>query len=87
MTLLEYVTIPGCTDCRRFEALLERVVPDFPGVEVRQVAGETRRGMTISVERGALRFPVIVLDDRVIAVESITESDLRTALSAARDRP
>lgn len=84
--LLEFVTIPGCADCRRFERLLERVMPDFPEIEVREVAGETSRGMAISVERGALRFPVIVLDDEVIAIESITESDLRTALSVRRDR-
>lgn len=83
--LLEFVTIPGCADCRRFELLLERVMPDFPEVEVREVAGETSRGMAISVERGVLRFPVIVLDDEIIAIESMAESDLRAVLSARRD--
>lgn len=82
--LLEFVTIPGCADCRRFQQLLERVTPDFPEVEVREVAGETSRGMAISVERGVLHFPVIVLDDEIIAIESIAESDLRTALSVRR---
>ena len=84
-TVLEYVTIPGCADCRRFEELVERVIPDFPGVEVREVAAETPRGMAISVERGMLRFPVIVLDDEVIAVESIGEAALRSTLAARRD--
>lgn len=82
--LLEYVTIPGCVDCREFEGLLERVMPDFPEVEVREVAGETPRGMAISVERGVLRFPVIVIDDEIIAIESIAESDLRSVLSMRR---
>lgn len=82
--LLEFVTIPGCADCREFERLLEKVMPDFPEVEVREVAGETARGMAISVERGVLRFPVIVLDDEIIAIESIAESDLRSALSMKR---
>ena len=86
--LLEFVTVPGCADCRRFEQLLARVTPDFPEVEVREVPGETARGMAISVTRGVLRFPVIVLDDEIIAIESIAESDLRSALAAAgRDRP
>lgn len=84
-TVLEYVTIPGCADCRRFEELVEHVIPDFPGVEVREVAAETPRGMAISVERGMLRFPVIVLDDEVIAVESIGEAALRSTLAARRD--
>lgn len=84
-TVLEYVTIPGCADCRRFEELVERVIPDFPGVEVREVAADTPRGMAISVERGMLRFPVIVLDDDVIAVESIGEAALRSTLAARRD--
>lgn len=85
--LLEYVTMPGCADCREFERLLARVLPDFPEVEVREVLGETARGMAISVQRGVLRFPVIVLDDEIVAIESIAESDLRSALAAGRDRP
>lgn len=84
--LLEYVTIPGCADCRAFERLLERILPEFPEVEVREVAGETPRGMAISVERGVLRFPVIVFDDEVIAVESIAEADLRAVFAARRAR-
>lgn len=83
--LLEYVTIPGCRDCLRFEELLERVIPDFPEVDVREVAADTLRGMAISVERGMLRFPVIVLDDEVIAVEAIGEVALRSTLTARRD--
>lgn len=83
--LLEYVTIPGCGDCRRFEELLERVIPDFPEVQVHEVTADTPRGMAISVERGVLRFPVIVLDDEVIAVESIGEAALRSTLAARRD--
>lgn len=80
--LLEYVTIPACADCHDFEQLLQRVVPDFPMVEVREVGAATARGMAISVERGVLRFPVILLDDEIIAIESISELDLRSALSA-----
>ena len=78
--LLEYVTSPGCADCRRFEELLLRVQPDFPSLEVREVAGETSRGLEVSVGRGVLRFPIIVLDDEIIGIESITEDALRYAL-------
>lgn len=78
--LLEYVTTPGCADCRRFEELLEHLQPDFPGLEVREVAGESERGLLISVGRGVLRFPIIVLDDEVIGIEAISEEALRQAL-------
>jgi glutaredoxin len=64
--LLEYVTNHGCSDCRHFEALLARIQPDFPTVEVREVAGESARRPEISVGRGVLRFPIIVLDDEII---------------------
>lgn len=84
--ILEYVTIPGCSDCSTFEQLLGRVLPDYPEVETRAVAGETPRGLAISVERGVLRFPVIVLDDEVIAIESIAESELRSVLDSRLDR-
>lgn len=85
-SVLEYVTIPACADCRRFEETLERVRPDFPEIDVRVVAADTPRGMAISVERGVLRFPVIVLDDEIIAIESIEEPLLRATLAARHDR-
>lgn len=78
--LLEYITSPGCSDCRQFEELLARVQPDFPSLEVREVAGETPRGLEVSVGRGILRFPIIVLDDEIIGIEAMTEDALRRAL-------
>ena len=78
--LLEYITRPGCADCRRFEELLARVQPDFPSLEVREVAGESERGLQISIGRGVLRFPIIVLDDEIIGIETIAEEALRRAL-------
>lgn len=79
--LLEYVTSSGCTDCRAFEALVARVTPDFPTVEVRAVLADSARGTALSVGRGILRFPVIVLDDEIVAIESIAEGELRAALA------
>jgi len=80
-SLLEYVTSPGCADCRAFEALVARVLPDFPTVEVRAVAADSVRGIALSLGRGILRFPVIVLDDEILAIESIAEADLRATLA------
>ena len=82
--ILEYVSTSGCSDCRAFERLLERVHPDYPTVEMRAVAADSTRGMVLSIGRGIMRFPVIVFDDKVIAVESISEKDLRSVLE--RDR-
>ena len=78
--LLEYVSSPGCSDCRSFEVLVSRVAPDYPAIEVRAVPADSPRGIAISLGRGILRFPVIVLDDELLAIESIAESDLRVAL-------
>lgn len=78
--LLEYVTTPFCRDCLRFETLLREVRTDFPALAVRAVAADSARGRELSLERGIMRFPVIVLDGDVIAVESISEEDLRRHL-------
>lgn len=75
--LLEYVTLPFCRDCVRFEALLGRVWPEFPALEVRAVPAGSPRGRELSVEQGIMRFPVIVLGGDVIAIETISEDDLR----------
>ena len=53
-------------------------------MEVRAIAADSTRGMALSIGRGILRFPIIVLDDEVVAVESISEEELRSALG--RDR-
>ena len=79
--VLEYVTTHGCSDCAAFETLLAKVTADQPGIEVREVTADAPRGIELSLGRGILRFPVIVIDDEVIAVERITESELRAALS------
>ena len=80
--LLEYVTSQGCPDCRAFETLVDRVGADYPTVEVRAVAADSVRGIALSLGRGILRFPIIVLDDEVLAIESIAETDLRAALAS-----
>lgn len=81
--LLEYVTMPNCRDCRRLEALLAQVIPDYPGVEVREVLADSARGRQASLDKGVLRFPVVLLDDEIIAIERIAESDLRWFLDQA----
>ncbi len=37
--LLEFITSPGCADCRRFEVLFSRIQPDFPSLEARKTYG------------------------------------------------
>ncbi len=83
--LLEYVSLPNCADCVRFERTLANIASDFPGVDAREVPADTVRGRELSIARGVLRFPVIVLDGDVIAVESISEQELRRFL-AGRSR-
>jgi hypothetical protein len=85
-SLLEYVRSQGCRDCLVFELLIERVAPDYPDLRVQAVRADSARGLELSLGRGVLRFPVIVLDDEVLAVESITEADLRAALAPRRAR-
>lgn len=82
--LLEYVSTTGCADCRAFEALITRVGPDYPAVEVRAVVADSARGLALSMERGMLRFPIIVLDDVVVGVESMSEAALRSLLGPDR---
>jgi thiol-disulfide isomerase/thioredoxin len=82
--VLEYVSSSGCSDCLAFERLLDHVRPDYPDVEVRAVAADSTRGIDLSIGRGILRFPIIAFDDVVVAVESITEADLRAVLGHDR---
>lgn len=81
--LLEYVTLPFCRDCLRFEAQVGEMAGDYPELRLRAVPAESERGRRLSVDRGVMRFPVIVLDGEVIATESISDGDLRRHLDRA----
>lgn len=85
MPLLEYVTLPYCRDCLRFEALLVRIRRDYPALQARAVSADSVRGRELSLEQGIMRFPVIVLGGGVIAVESISEADLRWHLERGQE--
>ncbi|MDA8201222.1 MAG: hypothetical protein M0Z49_00370 [Chloroflexi bacterium] len=80
---LEYVVTEGCSDCVTFEALWAHLRPDYPEVTSALVPADSPRGIALSVGRGIMRFPIIVLDDRVVGIERIDEAGLRAAL---RDR-
>lgn len=77
------MTLAFCRDCVTFEALLAQVEVDYPDLRVRAVPAESARGRKLSVEQGILRFPVIVLGGEVIAIESISEEQLRRHLDRA----
>lgn len=82
-SLLEYVTLPFCRDCSRFEALLGKLRYEFPALEARAVPADSPRGRQLSLEQGILRFPVIALGGDIIAIETISEADLRRRLERA----
>lgn len=80
---LEYVVTEGCRDCVALEALWAHVRADFPEVTSARVPADSPRGIALSLERGIMRFPILVLDDRVVGIERIDEADLRGALTRA----
>ena len=88
MARLEYVVTEGCSDCVAFEALWACLRPDYPDVTSVMVPAGSPRGIALSVQRGIMRFPIIVLDDRVVGIERIDEAELRDALTTrAEARP
>lgn len=75
--------MPNCRDCSRLERVLGAVRDDYPGVEIREVRADSERGRQASLEQGVLRFPVVLLNREIIAIESIGEDDLRWFLNQA----
>lgn len=77
--------LPHCRDCLRFELILDSVRKDFPALEAKAVPADSARGRELSLEQGIMRFPVIVLGGGVIAVESMSEADLRWHLQRGQE--
>ena len=85
---LECVVTEGCNDCVAFEILWARLRHDYPEVTSAMVPADSPRGIALSVQRGIMRFPIIVLDDRVVGIEEIDEAGLHAALTnRAEARP
>lgn len=82
-THLEYVTMPNCRDCSRLEHQLSAIRRDYPGVEITEVRADSERGRRASIEQGVLRFPVVLLNEEIVAIESIDDDDLRRLLNQA----
>jgi len=81
--LLEYVTIPNCRDCTRLERQLSTIRGHYPDLAIVEVAGDSDRGRQASIEQGVLRFPVVLLNGEIVAIESIDDGDLRRLLDRA----
>ena len=81
--LLEIFIAPeGCPGCGRAQQLIKQVVPEYPGVEVREIhiADAPER----VVDYGVFSTPFIVIDGDVAFVGVPRESDLRRRLEQAR---
>ena len=79
--LIEIFVAPeGCPSCGKAQRLVQQVVPDYPGVEVREI--HILDAPDRVVEYGVFSTPFIVIDGKVEFVGLPKESDLRDRLSA-----
>ncbi len=81
--LIEIFVAPeGCPGCGKAQRLVGQVVPDFPGVEVREV--HIMDAPERVVAYGVFSTPFIVIDGTVAFVGVPREKDLRERLAAHR---
>lgn len=82
MTRLTFVGKPDCHLCDDAHAVVDRVLADFPGVEVveRSILDEPEL-----FEAYVDEIPVLLIDDRVHTIWRVDAGRLRTALTAAID--
>lgn len=81
--VLEYVTMPNCRDCSRLERQLSAIRGAYPDLEITEIAADSIRGRQASIEQGVLRFPVVLLNGEIVAIESIDDHGLRRLVDQA----
>ena len=79
--LIEIFVAPdGCPSCGKAQRLVQQIVPDYPGVEVREI--HILDAPDRVVEYGVFSTPFIVIDGKVAFVGVPKETALRDRLKA-----
>jgi glutaredoxin len=83
--LIEIFVAPeGCPSCGKAQRLVGQVVPDYPGVEVREI--HIMEAAERVAEYGVFTTPFIVMNGKVEFVGVPREADLRQRIKALSKR-
>ncbi|TPW74108.1 glutaredoxin family protein [Schumannella soli] len=80
MTRLTLVRKPGCHLCDDARSVIDRVLPEFPDVEIGELSILDDPEL---MEKYVEEIPVVLIDDRVHTIWRVDADRLRTALAAA----
>lgn len=80
---IEFIFSDTCPDCPPAKELLERVVPEFQNVEVKYL--EARDSPELIEKYDITHVPTVVINEKVVFVESLTEKKLREKLQEFLD--
>ncbi len=79
MALIEFFTMPGCPNCAKVKAVLERVKEDIPGIEVETI--DLTQKPEMAKKYGIMGCPALAINGEVEFVGGVKEAELRKLLS------
>lgn len=79
MTDVQFITMPGCVQCAKAKAVIERVNPDFPDMRVTYIDATERPDLIQKYK--IMSAPGIIIDGELAFTGGVSEAALRERLA------
>jgi len=82
MIKVEFLTMPGCAHCASAKAIMEKIKPDYPEMEVETI--DVAEHPEVSGKYMLMSAPGIVINGKLEFTGGVTEEQLRAKLDEVK---
>jgi glutaredoxin len=80
---VQLVKSEGCVHCEQVKAILEKLKPEFPDLEVEEVLMTTEKGMELIQKYVIMSSPGVIINGQLAFTGGGSEEQVRKALASA----
>lgn len=78
------VRTPHCGNCAKVKEILEKIKPEFEGLNVQEVDATTAEGQELVAKYGIMASPGIIINGGLFSMGGTTETELTKKLKILR---
>lgn len=76
MNKVQFLTMPGCHNCKAAKKILDEIMPDFPKVEVEEIDMTTPAGQELVQKYSVMASPGIVINGELFSTGGVDKKKL-----------
>lgn len=73
---IQFLTMPGCHNCKAVKKIFDEVTPDFPSVEVEKMDMMSEKGQELVQKHSIMASPGIVINDELFSTGGVDKEKL-----------